>query len=160
MKRAPTLFLRIAVLAFGAVILALCIFALPVLWIHTPDEFPGVAGVLYAIWTVMYIAAMLFFVAVFQTLKLLNYIDKNQAFSDLSVKSLKVITRAAVAIGALYALTLPLFYIWTQEVDAPGLMVIGMFLTGAPLAFGVLAAVLRRLLQDAVAIKKENDLTV
>ena len=39
----------------------------------------------------MYVAAIPFFVALYQAFKLLSYIDKNQAFSELSVKALKKI---------------------------------------------------------------------
>jgi hypothetical protein len=50
--------------------------------------------------------------------------------------------------------------VWAQRDDAPGLVVIGMFCTGAPLVVAVFAAVLQRLFKETIDIKTENDLTV
>ena len=44
--------------------------------------------------------------------------------------------------------------------DAPGLVLIGAVLACSPLVIAVFAAVLERLLQNAIDIKSENDLTV
>ncbi|MBP1933196.1 5'-3' exonuclease [Ammoniphilus resinae] len=38
----------------------------------------------------MYAAAIPFYFALYQAFRLLNYIDKNQAFLELSVKALKI----------------------------------------------------------------------
>ncbi len=57
-------------------------------------------------------------------------------------------------------LNLPLIYIIAEWDDAPGLILIGMVFVGASLVIAVFAAVLRRLLQEAIQIKSENDLTV
>ena len=38
---------------------------------------------------VMYVSAIPFYFALYQAFKLLSYIDKNQAFSQMSVKALK-----------------------------------------------------------------------
>jgi hypothetical protein len=160
MKRGSTLFLRAAVLAVGAVVLALCIFALPAVWRAVPGDYPDIGYAFYSILLLMYAAAVPFYVVLFQTLRLLSYVDKNTAFSELSVKALKVIKYCAVAISGLFAASLPFFYTWADKDDAPGLVVIGLVLTVAPFAVGVFAAVLQRLLREAIDIKKENDLTV
>ena len=44
--------------------------------------------------------------------------------------------------------------------DAPGLILVGMVLIFASMVIAVFAAVLQRLLQEAIDIKSENDLTV
>lgn len=158
--RGSTLILRLAVIAVGVAVLAFCIFALPAMWVAVPKEYPLIASVLYGILVAMYLAAIPFFIGLHQALLLLGYIDKNKAFSDLSVRALRRITYCALAISAVYAISLPLFYPWAQADDAPGLVVIGMVLVMAPLVVGVFAAVLGRLLRDAITIKSENDLTV
>ncbi|MBU0905405.1 MAG: DUF2975 domain-containing protein, partial [Firmicutes bacterium] len=43
---------------------------------------------------------------------------------------------------------------------APGLGLVGMVMIFAPLVIAVFAAVLQRLLQEAIEIKSENDLMV
>ena len=69
---------------------------------------------------VMYISAIPFYMALYQAFKLLTYIDKNEAFSDLSVLSLKKIKNCAQAITGLYVVSLPLFFIFAERDDAPG----------------------------------------
>lgn len=160
MKRVSTLFLRATVMGIGAIVLALCIFALPAMWAAVPEEYPEITYVFYCILFGMYTAAVPFFVALQQTLKLLSYIDKDKAFSKLSVKALKRITYCAAIIFGLFVSMLPFFYIWAQKDDAPGLIIIGMVLATASLAVGVFAAVLKQLLGRAIAIKSEHDLTV
>ncbi len=39
----------------------------------------------------MFVPAIPFFIALYQALKLLNYIDKNEAFSGLSIRALKTL---------------------------------------------------------------------
>ena len=91
---------------------------------------------------------------------MLSYIDKNQAFSDLSVKALKKIKFCALIISGLYVVILPFVFGLAQIDDAPGLVLVGMVPIFASLVIAVFAAVLQRLLQDAIEIKKENDLIV
>lgn len=105
-------------------------------------------------------SAIPFFVALYQAFKLLCYIDKNKAFSELSVKFLKKIKNCAITISGLYVVGMPLFYMIAELDDAPGAVVIGMMLVFAPMVIAVFAAVLQRLLKEAIDIKSENDLTV
>lgn len=55
---------------------------------------------------------------------------------------------------------MPLFYLIAEADDAPGIILIGMLLIFAALVIAVFAAVLQKLLQEAIHIKSENDLTV
>ena len=154
MKKGSTMFLRAAALFFGVVVLGLCVFALPA-GIRSAH-----AGAYRPILWGMYVPALPFFVAIYQALKLLKYIDRNRAFSEASVRALKSITYCAFAISGLYAIGLPYIYQVGAQDDAPGVVLLGFVFTFAPLVIGVFAAVLRKLLQSAIAIKSENDLTV
>ena len=57
-------------------------------------------------------------------------------------------------------LVLPLFYLFAEIDDAPGVIFIGLVVPFASMVIAVFAAVLQRLLQEAIDIKSENDLTV
>jgi len=163
MKRGSTLFLKIAVILIGLPILALCIYLLPQIGIEAFEQAKkgaDLAYVVFAILLVMYVSAIPFYMALYQALKLLSYIDKNQAFSELSVRALKTIKRCAIAISSLYVVGLPFVFIVAEWDDAPGLVLIGMVIIGASMVIAVFAAVLQRLLQEAIDIKSENDLTV
>lgn len=160
MKKGSTWFLKLAVFIIGAPILAACIFLLP--WIAKDVAQDGLewAWVIYSILIIMYVSAIPFFIALYQAFQLLIYIDKNKAFSEISVTALKKIKYCATTITGLYVVALPFFYIFADIDDAPGVVIIGMMLVFAPLVIAVFAAVLQKLLNEAIDIKSENDLTV
>ncbi|MDQ0660559.1 DUF2975 domain-containing protein [Paenibacillus sp. FSL H8-0317] len=158
MKRGTTLFLKLAVLLIGVPILALCIFGIP--WLANNPVNPNYAGALYPIVIIMYVSVIPFIVALYQAFRLLSYIDKNEAFSLMSVKSLKTIKYCAIVISSLYFVMLPFVYVVAEKDDAPGLILMGMVPVFASLVIAVFSAVLQRLLQEAIDIKSENDLVV
>ncbi|MGM0852805.1 MAG: DUF2975 domain-containing protein [Bacillota bacterium] len=159
MKR-ETLFLKIAVFLIGTPVLALCVFGLPWLAKDAAKSGSELEYLLYGILIVMYVSAIPFFVALYQAIRLLSYIDKNNAFSELSVKALKNIKYCATTITVLYVAGMPLFFLMGEIDDAPGVVVIGMMFIFAPLVIAVFAAVLQKLLKNAIDIKSENELTV
>ncbi|WP_066050868.1 DUF2975 domain-containing protein [Robertmurraya korlensis] len=158
MKRGSTLFLRMALILLGVPVLALGIFGLT--WLPKHPFNADFDHILYPILVGMYASVIPFFGALYQAFKLLNFIDKNQAFSELSVKALQTIKFCAIAFSGLYVIILPFVYIVAEIDDAPGLILMGMVPTFASLVIAVFAAVLQRLLQEAIDIKSENDLTV
>ena len=108
----------------------------------------------------LYTTAIPFYLALYQTLQLLSYIDMDKAFSELSVKALKNIKHCAFAISILYVTGLPLFGLLGEADDAPGVVLIGKVMIFASMAVAVFAAVLQKLLEEAIDIKTENALTV
>ncbi len=148
------MFLRGVVFLMGLGVLGLCIFALPAA-IRSDNT-----GAYRPILVGMYVPGIPFFIALYQTLNLLSYIDKNKAFSPLSVKALKNIKYCAIAISALYTAGMPYIYRVAEQADAPSVIVIGLVIIFASIVIAVFAAVLEQLLQNAIAIKSENDLTV
>ncbi|WP_338259398.1 DUF2975 domain-containing protein, partial [Bacillus anthracis] len=141
-------------------VLAMCIFLVPNIGNFAAELYPEMAYIKYLVFINLYATAIPYYFALYQTFKLLNYIDKNNAFSELSVKALKNIKYSALAISVLYVLGMPLFYLVAERDDAPGIIVIGMIIIFASMVIAVFAAVLQRLLKDAIDIKSENDLTV
>jgi len=159
MKIATTLFLKIAVILIGIPVLALCIFLVPELADAVAD-FLGIHSIKYIIFILLYGGTLPFYFALYQAFKLLSYIDKNIAFSALSVRILMSIKYCAISICSLHVLGLPVYYLVADKDDAPGLIFVGMVIPFASLVIAVFAAVLQRLLQEAINIKSENDLTV
>ncbi|KTD86050.1 DUF2975 domain-containing protein [Paenibacillus etheri] len=160
MKLGSTLFLRIAVVLIGLPVLALCIFFVPAISNYAAELYPDHSFIKYLLYIDMYASAIPFYFALYQAFKLLGYIDNNNAFSDLSVKVLKNIRNCAITISGIYVLGLPLFYLVAERDDAPGFIVIGMVVIFASMVIAVFAAVLKKLLKEAIDIKSENDLTV
>lgn len=154
MKHASTLFLKIAVWVIGLAVLAICgILIIPVI---VNNE----AGYYTPLLALMCASAIPFFLALYQTLKLLGFVDKNKAFSKLSVGALNAIKLYALVIAALYCLSLPYTYYAADRDDAPGVIVIALIVIFGSLIVTGFAAVLQLLLSSAIQMKKENDLTV
>lgn len=160
MKLMSTLFLKIAVILLGFPVLAICIFLVPELGDVSSELLPDVAIIQYLVSAIFYASAIPYFFALFQAFKLLRYIDKNEAFSDLSVKALRKIKYCAITISGLHVLVLPLFYLFAEIDDAPGVIFVGLIVPFASMVIAVFAAVLQKLLKEAIDIKSENDLTV
>jgi hypothetical protein len=159
LREVTTLFLKIAVFIIGLPVLALCIFLVPHIAKFAAELYPSFAPMKYLVFIVMYGAAVPFYFALYQAFNLLRYIDENTAFSELSVKALKNIKFCAITISGLYVLGLPLFRFIAMKVDPP-IGLIGLIIILASLVVAVFAAILQRLLQEAINIKSENDLTV
>ncbi|MGG1397504.1 DUF2975 domain-containing protein [Bacillus salipaludis] len=160
MKKGTTLFLKITVILIGIPVLALCIFLVPELGNLAAKLLPGFALIKYLVFLVFYASAIPFYFALYQAFKLLHYIDKNKAFSQISVEALKKIKYYAITISTLHVLVLPLFYLFAEKDDAPGVIFVGLVVPFASIVIAVFAAVLQKLLQEAIDIKSENDLTV
>jgi hypothetical protein len=151
-----TLFLKVVIFLIGIPILALCLFGLPFVVKEAADAYWMIKPILI----VMYVTAIPFFAALYQAWKLLSYIDKNIAFSEISVKALKIIKYCASSISVLYAAIMPFVYLLAEMDDAPGAIVIGLVIIFASIVIAVFAAVLEKLLKTAIDIKSENDLTI
>src|SRR4051812_46034110 len=108
-KPSSTHILRGAVSLIGLIVLALCVFVLPPVLSEPGAYRPVIIG--------MYVAAVPFYIALYQTLQLLGYIDRNHTFSGASVQALERIKYCAIAISALYAAGSPLLYIAAQADD-------------------------------------------
>ncbi|MDW7615920.1 DUF2975 domain-containing protein [Peribacillus simplex] len=160
MKQVSTIFLKIAVILIGMPILALCIFLVPVIAKFAAELHPDMAYLKYLVLIDLYASAIPFYFALYQAFKLLSFIDKNKAFSELSVRALKKIKYCAITISSLYVAGMPLFYLMAEMDDAPGIILIGLVVIFASMVIAVFAAVLQRLLQEAIDIKSENDLIV
>ncbi len=154
MKKVPTLFLKGALAVVGLAVLAFCVFALPagIRSDNTGYYRPLLVG--------LYVPAIPFFIALNQARKLLKYIESNTAFSDLSVKALKNIKYSGIAISIMYTLGLPYIFIVAEKDDAPGVILMGLIIIFASFVIAIFAGLLQSLLQNAIDIKTENDLTV
>ncbi|MCY8919586.1 DUF2975 domain-containing protein [Bacillus atrophaeus] len=160
MKRGTTLFLKIAVFLIGIPVLALCIFLVPEIANFAAELYPDIVYIKYLVLINLYASAIPFYFALYQAFKLLSYIDKNKAFSELSVRALKNIKYCAITISILFVVGMPLFYLMAEKDDAPGIILIGLVVIFASMVIAVFAAVLQKLLKEAFDIKSENDLTV
>lgn len=154
MKTGSTHILRLAVLSLGVIIGAICAFALP------PAIASDNADLYRPILLGLYVPAIPYFYALFQTMRLLTLIDRGKAFSKHAVRALRNIRNSAIIISGLFAAGLPYIYYAAEKDDAPGVILMGGLIVFASFVIATFAAVLMRVLASAIAYKKENDLTV
>lgn len=159
MKRIPTLFLQIVIVLIGIVALGILIrFPLTEGRAVNLDLFSIYSDpfILYA-----YAASVAFFVALYKAFRLLGYIGQNKVFSSNSVGALKSIKYCAIVLGIL--IVAAGLYIRTshhKEDDPAGFLAICIVTTFASVVVATAAAIFEKVLQNAIDMKSENDLTI
>jgi hypothetical protein len=109
----------------------------------------------------VYAASTPFFIGLYQALKLLGYARQNKIFSQPAVRALRTIKYCALITAGAIVLAITYIRIRAHGNDDPaGFIMLGMVATFASVVIGTAAAVFERVLQNAVDIKSENDLTV
>lgn len=151
MKIKSITILRITVLLIGAILLALCI---GLTWAIKDEGDFNYWG--YIVLITLYLTSVATFFAIYQTIKLLKYIDQKEGISDLPIIALRNIKYCAFIISIIYTINIPFFYYAAQLEDAPGIMLIGFAMAFAPFVIGVFISVFQELLQDTLAIKTEK----
>lgn len=154
MKHGSTLILRWAVILIGLFVLGVCVFLIPLILMSPDTELykPSLAG--------LYLPAVPFFWALYQALKLLTLIDKNEPFSIGSMDAFKQIKYCALIISGIFLVSSPYIYYVADQDDAPGVLLIVLIIAFASFVIATFSALMQRLVQSAVDLKTENDLTV
>lgn len=161
MKRSSIIFLQVVLVLIGIGVLAL------MLW-EPHLEGKNAHATLFEIYfkdpflAYAYIGSIPFFVALYQAFTLLTYIGQNKVFSQAAVNTLRTIKYCSfITAGAIVAADAYLMIAARSGNDDPaGAVMLGFIATFASIVIGTAAAVFERLLQNAVDIKSENDLTV
>jgi len=166
MKKAPsikhssTIFLQVVIVLIGIGALAL------MLW-EPHLEGRNAHATLFEIYfkdpflAYAYTASIAFFVALFQAFRLLGYIGQNRVFSLNSVRALRTIKYCAIALVVMIAAAVAYLFIAVRgKDDIAGGVAMGLAMIFVSVVIATAAAVFERLLQNAVDIKSENDLTV
>lgn len=160
MQKGSTLFLRLALIGLGALVAFLSGMLMWSIYVNWNPEFPNMTYLRWPVLMALLAATSAFFVASTQAWKLLNNVDKAKPFSKSSITALRNIKYSAFVVGLSLLAEMPLVYWAAQEDDAPGLMLFGLVFAGVPIVVGVFAGVLQQLIQKAVDLKSEVDLTV
>lgn len=163
-KSGSTIFARGVVYLVGIAALLVCTILLPELAREEAVGKPANAYLTNLFLVGAYVLSIPFFVALYQTLQLLNYIDGNKAFSNRSIKALQNIKICAVVFSALIIVAVIAGISLSRSVDpredVTFMVTLGFIFTFVSSVIAVFVAVLQKLLTDAVALKSENDLIV
>jgi hypothetical protein len=158
LKRSSTAFLQAVIVLIGVGALALMLWephlegrnahATP-FEIYFKDPFLAYA----------YVASIPFFAALYQAFKVLGYAGQNRVFSQAAVNALRTIKLCAVAIIGFVAVG-EVIIMFNSSDDRAGGVFIGVLITFGSIIIAAAAATFERILQNAVDIKSENELTV
>jgi hypothetical protein len=107
----------------------------------------------------VYVGSIPFFVALYQAFQLLGYAGRNDVFSHRAVKALRTLKHCALALIGVAAVSL-LFMIGGDREDRPAGLFLRILIAFPSIVVATAAATFERVLQNAVDLKSENDLTV
>ena len=157
-KRGSTTFLKVIIFLIGIAVLAVCIFLLPEAARRDAIERPGDYS-LYPLLVCAYGICITFSVALYQVFKLLTYIEKNNAFSELSLQSLKVVKKCAFTVIFFILLAIVYLRVHAQFTGDDAAGPISLSLMGI-LVTSIIAAIvdaLQKPLKNLPDIKSKND---
>lgn len=157
---------RVSIIFLQAVIVLITIVALAIL-IRLPLTEGRAANLdLFSIYSDPFIlygyaASIAFFVALYKAFRLLGYIGQNKVFSSNSVKALKSIKYCAIILSVLIvAAGLYIRMSHNKEDDPAGFIAICIVTTFVSVVVATAAAIFEKILQNAIDMKSENDLTI
>ena len=159
MKQRLTVFLQVVIVLIGIVSLAIMI-RLPLI------EGRAVNLDLFSIYLEPFIlygyaSSVAFYVALYKAFKLLGYIGQNKEFSIYPVKALRSIKYCAILLSILIVIAgLYIRIFHNKEDDPAGFLAMCIVITFICIAVAIAVAVLEKILQNAVDMKTENDLTI
>lgn len=159
MKSISTLFLQVVIVLFGLVVLAILI-RVPVTEGRAVNlDWVGIYSdpfILYG-----YATSIAFFVALYKAFKLLGYIGQNKVFTTQSVGALRSIKYCAIIFMALIVMA-GLYIRLSHPVDddPAGFLAMCIVVTFAAAVVATAAAIFEKILQNAIDMKSENDLTI
>ena len=160
MKRGSILFLRAVIVLVGVAVLA------GLLWepqVEGRNANADLATIYFGdpFLAYVYLGSLPFFFGLYQAFKLLGYVGQGQACSPAALKATRYVKYCALAVLGFIAAAEAYILLGPNDgEDRAGGVAMGVF-TGFPcLVAAMAAAVLERVLQSAVDLKSENDLTV
>jgi hypothetical protein len=161
MKRSSTIFLQIVIVLLGVAALALLLWEPQVegvnknatnFEIYFQDPFLAL----------VYAGSIPFFIALYQAFRALGYVGRNEVFSPEVVKALRIIKYCALAIIAFVVVEeIVILLMNNRDSDNPGAPIfLGILIVFPSIVVAIVAAMFERILQNAVDLKSESDLTV
>lgn len=106
-----------------------------------------------------YVASIPFFMALTHAFKALGYAGQNKVFSPAAVKAFRTIRYCAMALIG-FIIVGVVILLSSESDDRPPIIMMGLIATFTSVVIATAASTFERVLQSAVDIKSENDLTV
>ncbi|MFH5183797.1 DUF2975 domain-containing protein [Paenibacillus sp. TAB 01] len=157
-KRGSSTFLKVIIFLFGIAVLAVGIVFLPEAARRDAIERPGDYS-LYPLLVCAYGICITFSVALYQVFKLLNYIEKKNAFSELSLQSLGAIKKCTFIV--IFFILLAIVYLrvrvqFTGD-DAAGPISLGLMGILATSIIAAIVDVLQKPIKNVLDSQPKNN---
>lgn len=158
LKRTPTAFLQGVIVLIGVVALAILLWEphvegrnanATIFQVYFHDPFLAYA----------YLGSIPFFVALYRGFQVLGYAGRNQIFSLPAVNALRTIKLCAITLVG-FVVVGEIFILTSSEDDKAGGVFLGVAISFGSIVMATAAAAFEQILQRAVDLKSENDLTV
>lgn len=104
-----------------------------------------------------YIGSIPFFVALYQSIKVLGYLGENKLFSQDAVNAFRIIKYCAISIIGFVAVG-EIIIMLSDSDDRAGGVFMGILITFGSVVIAAAAVMFERILQKAVNLNSENDL--
>ena len=157
MKRSSTIFLQVVIVLIGIGALTF------MLWEPHIEGANAHATLFQKYFNFFVVYAFIgstpFFAALYYAFKVLGYVRQNKTFSQVTVNSLRTIKYCALALIGFVAVSV-IFMIGGDREDRPAGLFMRILVTFPAIVVLTTAAISERVLQNAVDMKSENDLTV
>lgn len=145
-----TTFLKVVLIGMTLPVIALCIFVVPSMGTAAAEWLPAFPFIQYTTWFALYMSGVVYIIALYKTWRLLMQIDEGNAFSAQSMKVLNDIKICGLTISVLHLTVLPVFYLFAELDDAPGVIFVGFIVPVVSFVIAVFAALLKRLVREAI----------
>jgi hypothetical protein len=157
-KKSSAIFLQVVIVLIGIGVLAL------LLWephIEGRNEHATIFEIYFKdpFLAYIYFSSIPFFIAVYKAINILGYAKKNVFISQMTVKALRTIKYCALAIIC-FVVIAEILVMLSDSDDRAGGVFIGFLIAFCSIVVATVAGVFERIVQNAVDIKSENDLTV
>jgi cytochrome bd-type quinol oxidase subunit 2 len=157
LKRSSTAFLQMVIVLIGIAALAFLLWEPHVEGVNTHATLFQMYFNSFVIY--VYAGSILFFVALYQAFRLLGYAGRNEIFSQRSLRALRILKYCALALIGVVAVSV-VFMIGGDRDDRPAGLFLRVLISFPSIIVAAAAAIFERILQSAVDLKSENELTI
>ncbi|MDT8337267.1 MAG: DUF2975 domain-containing protein [Candidatus Izemoplasmatales bacterium] len=157
MKNYQVLFLKILIGMAIIPVLFLVLYKFPSLFIEGFSSGSEYVPYLFGSMISVCIMSVPYAISLVHTFKLLILLEKKEFVSQNSEKSLTIIKKMAFIVAIIFLVDMPFIYIIADMDDAPGLIMIGLFLMIFALAIGVFANLIKKFISEQRSEKSINN---
>lgn len=159
MKRLElTKWLEIIAILAGILGFIFLLFILPSIGLDIIRVNPEYAYMYYPTMFYLIITAIPFYMVLFEAWKIFKEIEKDNSFSLINAKSLFKISRISLVEVLLFFISAILLI--TQDLLHPSILILIILIMFIAFAVSICSAVLSHLVEKAITIQQENDLTI